>query len=93
MHTRSVTLIDLFDHAVDISGRKVHAYRRSNNYHLGRNFAAGFAPAGLNQRLADPFGNGHAPQTRCALDIAIFRVLNDDLQTLSHIMSLFDSSR
>lgn len=91
MHTRSVTPLNLFEHTVDIRGGKFHTRGRSNDVQPGRNLTGGFAPAGLNQRLPHPFGDGHAPQTGCPLDIAIFRVLNDDLQPFSHEMSLFDS--
>jgi len=57
MHTRPVTLLDLVEHPVDICGGKVHACRRSNDFKLGRNLAAGLAPAGLDERLPYPFRN------------------------------------
>ena len=85
-------MFNLFEHAVDIGRGEIHACRRSNDVELGRNLAARLAPAGLHKRLPHPFSNGHAAQTRRTLDIAIFGVLNDNLQPLSHEMSLFDSS-
>jgi hypothetical protein len=70
---------------------EIHACRRSNDVELGRNLAARLAPAGLHKCLPHPFGNGQAAQTRRTLDVAIFGVLNDDLQPLSHRMSVIDS--
>ena len=84
-------MFDLFEHTVDIGRREIHACRRSNDVELGRNLAARLAPAGLHKCLPHPFGNGHAPQTRRPLDVALFGVLNDDVQPLSHTMSVFDS--
>ena len=92
MHTRSIALLDLFEHTVDIGGGKVHACRRSNYLEFGRSLAAGFVFARLYQGLPDPFGDGHTAQARRALDIAIFGVLNDNLQPFSHIVSVVDSS-
>jgi hypothetical protein len=77
---------------VDIAGGELHPCRDSNDLQFGRSFAARLAPAGLHKCLSHPFGNGNAAQTRRTLNVAIFGVLNDNLQPLSHEMSLFDSS-
>jgi len=84
-------MFDLLEHTVDIAGREVHPCRYSNDVEFGRSLAARLAPAGLHKCLPHPFGNGHAAQTHGTLNVAIFGVLNDDLQPLSHEMSLFDS--
>lgn len=84
-----MALLDLFEHAVDIGGGKVHARGGRDDFEFGGDLALAFA--GLPQGLANPLGDGHAAQPGGALNIAIFRVLNDYLQPFSHEMSLVDS--
>ena len=93
MYARSVALFDFFEHTVDIGGGKLHAHSRSHDLEFGRGFAAGLAFTSLYQGSPHPFSDRHAAQTRCALDVAIFGVLNDHLKPLSHRMSVYDSSR
>lgn len=85
-------MLDLFEHAVYISGRKVHECRCSNDIKLGCNLAARLSFTGQYQGLPHPFGDGHTTKARRTLDVAILRILHDYLQPLSHRMSLLDSS-
>jgi hypothetical protein len=45
----------------------------------------------LSERLPDPFGNRHLAGARGALNLAVFGVLEDDLQSFSPNLSIFDS--
>jgi len=44
------------------------------------------------QRSPDPFGNRHVARARHTLDFPILGILQNHLQSLSHLMSLNDSS-
>jgi hypothetical protein len=87
MHAHPASPLDFLEPPVDVGRGEVHARRGSNHFELGRNLAAGFAPASLDQHLPHPFGNGHVTQPRGPLNVVVFRILNDDLQPFGHRMS------
>ena len=46
---------------------------------------------GLFERLPHPFGNRHLPRACGTLNLAVFRIFEDDLQSFSHMLSIFES--
>jgi len=49
------------------------------------------ATPGRPKRLPDPLGDGHPMRARRFLDFAPLGIVDQDLESLSHVMSLFDS--
>jgi len=63
----------------------------TNDFQFFTSAAYGLSTPGQFERLADPLGDRHVARTRNALNLAVFRILQNYLQSLSHRMSLYDS--
>ena len=68
------------------------ARRSANDVELLAGVAQRLPTARGRQGLANPFRDREAPGPSQALDLALLGILQDHLQTLSHTMSLDDSS-
>ena len=64
------------------------ALRRPNDLEFLADVSHRLAAARQLQGLADPFGQGHVPRPRHALNFPVFGILKNDLQSFSHTMSL-----
>ncbi len=91
MRTRSVSHLDLRQHAVHVTRGIIQSCCSADDFELPTDPAHRLTATCLSERLPDPFGNRHLPRARGALNLAVFRVLEDDLQSFSHNLSIFDS--
>jgi hypothetical protein len=65
---------------------------RANGCKLFLHVAKRFTSARQGQSLPDPLRDRHAAGARHALNLPVFGILQNHLQSLSHIMSITDSS-
>jgi hypothetical protein len=88
-----VTLLNFRQHLLDIGRRKFILRGGPKGFELLTYVSKGFFALSGVKSLADPFGDAHPSGAGYPLDFAIVRVLKKDLQALSHMVSLNDSSQ
>jgi len=91
MCAAAVSALNLSQNGIDVSGGIGVAYRRTDDVKFLAGIAGRFTPPRPVQRLADPFCNGHMPRARHALNFTVVGVLQDYLESFSHIVSVSDS--
>jgi hypothetical protein len=88
----AVAAFDFRQNAVEVTGGIVVLRCRTDHVELLANVPQRLAATCDIEGLPDPLGNRHAARARQALNFPVFRVLENDLQSFSHDMSLYDSS-
>src|SRR5947208_16865881 len=86
-----VSALDFFVHLIDVAGRERVPGSRPNGVESPVNVGRRTATPGRPKRLPDPLGDGHPMRARRFLDFAPLGIVDQDLESLSHVMSLFDS--
>lgn len=76
---------------MDVGGRKCVLFGRLNGFELVGNAARSFSLEGAFKGSSHPFADRQINSAGCTFDVAIFAVLQNDLQLFSHIASLDDS--
>jgi hypothetical protein len=91
MRTGAVSSLDLCQHIVDIAGGVIVSCRRTDHFQLLPHPAGRFTSACQVQSPAHPLRDRHAARARYALNFPVLRVLQNNLQSFSHTVSLSDS--
>ena len=84
---RPVPAFDLGQHLIDIRGRTVVAHPRTYRPELAVDVPARLAPACLAQCAPNPLGEWHALPRGDRLEITELRLVEEDLEALTHNMS------
>jgi len=89
--TVRVSAFDFLKHGSNVGGRVgVTAGRSKDVQLLPGGSTRRFAPR-LPQGLSNPLRHGHLLQARYALNLSQFHVVDQDLQSCAHCMSMSDS--
>src|SRR6185312_8454511 len=91
LHSGVIPALDFPQHLVNIAGRKIMPCGGADGREFFGNIYPGFLSTGMRERLAHPFRNRHSSRTRYPLNIAVFGILENNLQSLRHVRSLVDS--
>jgi len=91
MRSASVALFDVCQHIVNGAYGELMLGCSADNRQLLAHVAYGLLPARALECLPYPFSNRHVARTGHALNFPVLRLFENDLQTFSHYMSLYDS--
>jgi len=84
-----ITTIDLCDHLVDICGWVSVPGSGSNRPQFLAHLSERLSTQGCAQRVAYPLRDSHAPGAGRPLNLTIFRLLEKNLKSLAHGLSVF----
>ena len=87
-----VAPLDVGEHLGDAGGRERMADRGPDRLQLPPGAPSGLAPPRGPQGLPHQLGHGHALPARDTLDVTELGVVQQNLQALTHVMSMIDSS-
>src|ERR1051326_8288991 len=89
-HARPMSRFNLLQHAVDVSSRIIESGSGADGTGLSAGCAHRLTLARQCKRLPHPFRNRHEARSCGTLNLAVLRILQNDLQPFSHDTSITD---